>query len=184
MFPSHIFASKPPHLVYPSFTCSTLSGPGLHWRVAIWPVTWNKLHVPGVHHRPVRSRRLMVTLMTDYLWLWINIDYHILIPCWQDQLVLSSHAIVCQSVHSWNYLSSCDSLSFRHVTPTIARNHVHIGLCTLLHVRRVKYIIVTIIIVERRTLKDQIWIKKCVAHKSSSSRSERLECHGTQPKCP
>ena len=30
MFPSHIFAPKTPHLFYPSFTCSALSGPRLH----------------------------------------------------------------------------------------------------------------------------------------------------------
>ena len=30
MFPSNIFAPKNPHLFYPSFTCSTLSGPRLH----------------------------------------------------------------------------------------------------------------------------------------------------------
>ena len=27
-------------------TCVTLSGPRLHLRVAIWPVTWKKLHLP------------------------------------------------------------------------------------------------------------------------------------------
>ncbi len=30
MFPSNMFAPKTPHLFYPSFTCSTLSGPRLH----------------------------------------------------------------------------------------------------------------------------------------------------------
>ena len=48
MFPLHMYAPKSPHLFYPSFTCVALSGPLLHWRFAIWPVTWKKLHVPDL----------------------------------------------------------------------------------------------------------------------------------------
>ena len=43
-----MYAPKTPHLFYPSFTRVPLSGPRLYWRVAIWPVTWNKLHVPAL----------------------------------------------------------------------------------------------------------------------------------------
>ena len=50
MFPLHMDAAKSPHLLYPSFTCVPLSGPRLHWRFAIWPVTWKKLHVPALQH--------------------------------------------------------------------------------------------------------------------------------------
>ena len=44
-----------------SFTRVTLSGPRLHLRVAIWPVTWKKLHVPGIR----QHIKLCVILWTN-----------------------------------------------------------------------------------------------------------------------
>ena len=43
--------TEKPTFIYPSFTyrCD-ITWPRLLWRVAIWPVTWKKLHVPGLNH--------------------------------------------------------------------------------------------------------------------------------------
>ena len=71
MFPSHVYAAKSPHLFYPSFTCVTLSGPRLHWRVATWPVTWTKLHVleieKWVHHTPVTHSSISCLVLIDHV---------------------------------------------------------------------------------------------------------------------
>ena len=93
-FPSNMSAPKNPHLFYPSFTCVPLSGPRIYWRVAIWPVTWNKLHVPALHEPASQCRRLESAIPS---W-WIH-------PSSQLSCSIDTHAVLVKynmfSHHCW-----------------------------------------------------------------------------------
>ena len=117
MFPS----PKIPHLFIPSFTSVTLSGPRLHWRFAIWPVTWksctslvqrkaarytcNRYHsissvtemVGHLGWEPLATRRRNMRLCMMY-----TIAHTVVGDPWTEWLTISKR--VTRGFHAWKYI--------------------------------------------------------------------------------